>query len=64
MDALTHEKQAGEFYLPHCFLFCLESKWTGRCLPTLRMVFAQFTDLELASSRNTLTDTLRNNVVA
>lgn len=64
MDALTHEKQAGEFYLPH-FLFCLGSKWTGRCLPTLRMVFfAQFSDLQLTSGGNILTDTLRCNVVA
>lgn len=65
MDALTHEKQAGEFSLPHFFLFCLGSKWTGRCLPTLKMVFfAQFSDLQLTSARNILTDTLRHNVVA
>lgn len=46
------------------FLFCLGLQWIGWYLPILeRVLFTQSTHSNAISSRNTLTDTPRNNVL-
>ena len=46
------------------FLFCLGLQWIGWCLPILeRVILTQSTHSNAISSRNSLTDTPRNNVL-